>query len=125
MKARDIMDKRTSWVKEEDSLKMVCQVLIKNQLSGVPVVNKKNELVGFISERDIILSIAKHGRLESRVKEAMVRKVVSVKEEAQDVQISRIFLRYPFKYVPVVRGKKIVGIISRKNVIDKLLGYYY
>lgn len=125
MKAKDIMDKKVVSVSLDTSLRKICEILIKNKLSGIVVVDSKKHLCGFISERDIILRIARSGKLEEKTKDAMQKKVFSVEEDTSDSQISKIFLERPFRYLPVVRKKKVVGIISRKDVVDKLLGDYY
>ena len=125
LKIRDIMTKNIITVSEEMRVEKICDILIKNKLSGVPVLNKKGNLVGFVSERDIIASISMKDFLAKRAKDMMTKRVLSVKENMPAEQVSRIFIEKPFRYLPVTRGRRVVGVISRKDVINRLLGQYY
>ena len=125
LKAKDIMRKNVEAISENTDVRKICGILIKNSVSGLPVVNSSKRLIGFISERDIITSISKYGFLKKKAKDVMTKKVVSVNEDVLIEQVSKIFTDRPFRYIPVVRKGAIVGIISRKEVINRLLGQYY
>ena len=125
LKVKDIMDKNVVTVLPEAKVKDICRRLIKNRLSGLPVIDKKARLVGFISERDIIGAIEKKGFLNSEVKDIMKKRVFSVKENMFTEEVAKIFTDHPFRYLPVVRAGKVVGIVTRKEVIERLLGQYY
>lgn len=125
LRAKDIMRKDFGTVSEATDVQKVCNILIKNRVSGLPVINNNKKLIGFVSERDIITSISKHGSPKKKAKAIMTKKVVSVREDAPVEQISKIFTERPLRYIPVVRKGAVVGIISRKQVINRLLGQYY
>lgn len=125
LKVKDVMDKQVMTVLPEVSIKEVCRLLIKNRLSGVPVVDKKNKLVGFISERDIIAGVYRKDFLKKKVKDIMNKKVYFVKADMLTEEAARVFTDRPFRYLPVVGADRVVGIVSRKEVIERLLGQYY
>ena len=125
---KDIMNKSVSAVKPDTPLRKAAQVLVKKKISGLPVQDAKGRLVGFVSERDIITCVAKEGLKRCSVKivkDVMTKRVVSVEENSAAEKLSKIFTDTPFRYLPVTKNKKIVGIVSRKDVIHKLLGQYY
>ena len=123
--AKDIMQKKTVSVRHDATLKEASELLIKNKLSGIPVVNNKGNLIGFISERDIIEAISQDDFENKKTEDIMTKNVISINEDTSIEEVSRIFSKYPYRYIPVCRDKNIVGIISRKDVIEKLLGQYY
>ena len=125
LKAKDIMTKNVFCTEKNTKVRDICKLLIKHRLSGLPVVDKQGNLVGFISQRDIIARVALQDFLEKKAKDLMVKKVLYVFEDTFCDQISRIFTEKPYHYLPVIRAKKVVGIISRKDVIGRLLGQYY
>ncbi|MBL7071653.1 MAG: CBS domain-containing protein [Candidatus Omnitrophica bacterium] len=125
LKARDIMRKNFETVSENTDVKRICNILIKNRVSGLPVVNEKKKIRGFVSERDIINSIGKYGSPKKKARDIMTKHVVLVKEGESVERVSKIFTNKPFRYIPVVRKGFVVGIISRKEVIGRLLGQYY
>ena len=64
------------------SVKDVCKTLRKNNISGVPVMDSKGDLKGYLSEKNIIGAVCKNDFLKKTAGEIMVKKVISVKENA-------------------------------------------
>ena len=122
---RDIMTKDVATVGAAESIQSACKLLVNKKLSGVPVVDAKKNLVGFISERDIITAVGAGGLAGMKVSDVMTKKVFSVEDHSPMEYVSQIFTDKPFRYVPVTKGDKLVGIVSRRDVISKLLGQYY
>jgi len=125
LKVKDVMDKEVVTVLPDESVREISKMLVKNRLSGVPVVDKKDRLVGFISERDIITAVKAKDFLKKKAKDIMNKKVFSVKEDMLAEEVTKIFTDYPFRYLPVIKEGKVIGIVSRKQIIEKLLGHYY
>ncbi len=122
---KSIMDKKVVYANVNSTLKEVSKLLIDNTLSGMPVIDDKGELVGFVSERDIIKAISVEKFEQKKAKDIMTKGVISISEDTSCEEASQIFSKYPFRYIPICKNKKIVGIISRKNVIEKLMSQYY
>lgn len=125
---KDLMGKKIISADPSMSLQEISKILISNKLSGLPVVEKsKKKLVGFISERDIIIALSRGlvADKKVKVKDVMNKKVVSVEEKDLLEKASEIFTENPYRYLPVTKNKKLVGIISRKDVINKLMHHYY
>ncbi len=125
LKAKDIMSRDFETVTADADVQKICNILIKNKISGIPVVKDHKKLIGFVSERDIIASTGSRGFLKKKAKDIMTKKVFSVKESAPVERISKIFAEKPFRYIPVTKKDTVIGVISRKQVISKLLGQYY
>jgi len=143
MKARDIMVCQVYKVKEEDTVRSVIEKFIEHGISGVPVVNDRNEIVGYISDGDIMRYIGKHQdqvvdffyfstiiqgdneEFEERAKkllglnvmEIAQKKVMKVDWEEEIDRIAAILGKKRIKKLPVERNGVLVGIISRGNVI--------
>ena len=122
--AREVMSKSLIAVKDRDTVQYISGVLTKHVISGVPVVDTNKNVVGFVSERDIISSMSSTIS-KKKAKDIMTKQVVSAAANTPLEELSKLFSERPIKYIPIVENKKIVGVVSRKNVIDKLLGYYY
>ena len=125
LRAKDIMTKNVLSVRKDTNVVDVCKLLIKHRLSGLPVLDRKGRLVGFISQRDIIAKVALRDFLKKKAKDLMVKQVLYVFQDTLCDQISRIFTEKPYHYLPVIKAKKVIGIISRKDVIGRLLRQYY
>jgi len=125
MKVSKIMTTKVVKVEANTPVKEICRILISHKVSGVPVVDEENNLLGFVSERDIISKVGERGFLNKRALEVMNKDVIAVEKNASSEEVMQIFVNKPYRYIPVIKKGKLVGIISRKDLIDHLmLGYY-
>ena len=114
MLAKDIMTRDIIMVKPNMTVKQLAMLLIKNQISGAPVAAEDGKIVGVVSEADIL---AKKAR---QVKGIMSTKVVSVNEETSVEEIARLMTMHKIKRLPVMKGNKIVGIVSRADIVSAI-----
>lgn len=114
MIAKQIMTKEIITVSPSTTVKGLAQTLIKNQISGAPVAGKDGKIVGVVSEADIV---AKNGK---DVKAIMSKKIVSVEEDTPVEVIAQIMTTHKIKRVPVMRGAKVVGIVSRADIVSAI-----
>lgn len=143
-KVRDFMTRDLTSVIEDTPLKEVAELLSLRELSGIPVVNKENEVTGFISEKDIITSIfpeqigietptvigimnlsqiiKKLSRVgAAMVKDYMTEKPTCVREDTPTSDVAQIMLQKNLKRLPVIRNKRLVGIVDRASLSRILL----
>ena len=111
MVAKDIMTKKVITVSPLTTVKDLAKTLTKNDISGVPVADKTGKLLGIVSATDIV---AKSGK---QVKAIMSQKVVSVTEETPVEEIANLLTTHKINRVPVLREKKLLGIVSRADIV--------
>lgn len=114
MVARDIMTKEVITVKPGAPVKDLAKLLHKHKISGAPVVDTKGRIVGIVSEADIL---AKRGR---EVKTIMSKTVISISEETPVEEIATLMTHHKVKRLPVLRGEKIVGVVSRADIVSAI-----
>jgi len=114
MLAKDIMTRDIIVVKPKMTVKQLAMLLIKNQISGAPVAAEDGKIVGIVSEADIL---AKKGR---QVKGIMSTKVVSVSEDTPVEEIAQLMATHKVKRLPVMKGSKVVGIVSRADLVSAI-----
>jgi CBS domain-containing protein len=123
-KAQDVMQSNLITVSEDTEILEAITVLAKNGITGLPVVDDDFNLVGLVSEKDV-LSIAYRiiaeapGVLDSHktVSDIMTRDVVSFRVDDTLADVCQCFMNNPFRRVPVTENGKLVGLISRKEII--------
>lgn len=109
--------------KPDQEVGTVIETLRKKQISGAPVLNEKNELIGIISEQDclrVIIDSVYHNQPISkhRVEEYMNKEVVPVSINDDVVQVAHMFLKYRFRRFPVVDGKGVLkGLVSKRDIL--------
>lgn len=143
MNAYEIMNQEVYKVKEHDTIRTVIERFIKYRISGLPVVNDRNEIVAYLSDGDIMRYIGKHEdriynaysytffmkgdneEFEDRVQrllnmnvlEIAKRRVIKVSWNEEIENVAAILGKKQIKKLPVERNGVLVGIISRGDVI--------
>jgi CBS domain-containing protein len=143
MQARDVMTREVVATAPEASVKDVAVLMINNRVSGVPVLDQESRLVGIVTEGDLLrraesgtvrrssrwsewfapnsglaAEYAKsHGR---RVADVMTREVATLPETAGLVEIADLMETKGIKRIPVMEDGRLVGIVSRANLLQVL-----
>jgi len=143
MRAMDVMTSEVITVDENASVQAVAKLLAERGISAVPVVDKDNRVIGMVSEGDLLHRaetgterrrswwlemMASTNKLagdyvkshSGKVKDVMTRDVVSVIETTPVADIAILLETNRIKRVPVVRDGKLVGIVSRANLVRAL-----
>lgn len=121
LKARDVMTKDVITVDPDVTLLEAIRILIEKKISGMPVVNAGGEIVGIISEKDILNFVFDGNLQNTKVKEAMTKDVVSFPPDADVDSIILAIASHHFRRVPVVESGRLVGLISRRDIIQVAL----
>lgn len=121
--AADIMTSRPVSVHVSASISDAIVVLLRRDLSGLPVVDDERRLVGILSERDCLRVIAvgqytsdDHERLRS-VAEFMSPPTFTATPEAGLYSLADFFLTHHQRRLPILDREKLVGIVSRRDVL--------
>lgn len=148
-KISEIMKTDVYTVSDEANIKEVLQALVDCKTSGLPIVNAKQQVVGFISDGDIMKFIAKqnpriidmtsfitvwydtesfekklHDLMELSVMELATTKLVSVETDYDIDEVAKVLGEKKIKKVPVLEDGKLAGVISRSDILRYILGVY-
>jgi CBS-domain-containing membrane protein len=115
MKVGEIMTPNVISVSEDATTREVAQVLDRHRISGLPVCDGDGHIVGVISEFDLIAKPDAHV-----AKDAMSRDVISVMEDTSVDEVRYLLVHRRIKRVPVLRGQKLVGIVSRADLVREI-----
>jgi CBS domain-containing protein len=144
MNAGDVMTQSTVTVEPDASIMHAIQLMLKRRISGLPVVDETGALVGMLTEGDLLrraeLGTQKRrprwiefligpGRLASeyvsacgrKVSEVMTVPVHTVTEDTPLIDVVKIMESRQVKRLPVVRDGRLVGIVSRANLLRALV----
>jgi len=114
MIARDIMTRKVYTIRSDASAQEAAQLLDQHRISGLPVVDEGSDIIGIVTEADIISKVDKEGL---RVSDIMSTEVTSVNEETPVSEIALLLTERKIKRVPVVQDGKLVGIVSRADIV--------
>lgn len=148
--AKDIMTKKVITASRETTIGELSKILIQNNISGAPVIDKDGILVGMVTDADIItedlepifpiyfdpliISYAfmdNFEKFEKSMKEylatpvadIMVKRVKTVREDSPVSEVARIMVKDRINRIPVVdESNKVQGIISRADILKSMIG---
>ena len=111
MVAKDIMTLKVITASPTTPVKNLAKILLQNRISGAPVVDKSGKILGIVSEADLLTKKGKEAR------SIMSPKVIEVGEETPVEEIASLMTHHNIKRLPVMRGEKLVGIVSRADIV--------
>ncbi len=122
----DYMTRKLITFTPDQSIMEVMEKLIKNRISGAPVVNENNELLGVISEGDCIKHISDSRYHNLPMLNATVAQNMAIDVETIDANMNvfdaaRFFIERKHRRFPIVEDGKLVGQISQMDVIKAAL----
>ena len=121
MIASDIMTRKVATIRPEASAQEAAQLLDEKRISGAPVVDAESKIIGIITEADIISKVNRDGLC---VADIMSHDVTAISEETPVSEIAALLTERKIKRVPVVCDGKLVGIVSRADIVHAVAQGY-
>ncbi len=119
-KAKEIMRTNVLSVTKDSPIQKAVDMLVENGITGLPVVDIETKLVGIISEKDVLKLLYNLDTNEGYVEDYMTRCVVSFDVENDLLEICESLIENGFRRVPILSDGKLVGIISRRDIISHI-----
>jgi CBS domain-containing protein len=113
IKAKDFMTKEVVTIQPEATVEELARLLIDHNISGVPVVDKDNNLLGIVTENDLI---SQNKRLHIPG-EICVKDVVSITEDTTLQEVATLMSEKNIHTLPVLRDKVVVGIAGKADIV--------
>lgn len=121
IQAKDIMSKSVMTVNENAKIVDVIRLLVENKVTGLPVVSEDGRLFGMVTEKDILKLLLYDPDVKGKTAEdVMTSEIVSCKEDEDLMKIFETLVEFNFRRVPVLSEGRLVGIISRRDIIKFL-----
>ena len=145
LKVKDFMTKDVITISSAATVEELARLLIEHKISGVPVVNNKKELIGIVTENDLISQnkrlhiptiirlfdafiVFGSGKLEEEIKkmaaatveEICIKKVVSITEDTPLQEVATIMSEQKIHLLPVLRNNVVVGIVGKADIVNAM-----
>jgi CBS domain-containing protein len=119
--AKTIMTTNVISVKRQTEVYEAIRTLSENNITGLPVVNDDMSIAGIITEKDVLKLLYDVESTPGKVEDFMTKGVVGFNEDDSLIDITECLIKNSFRRVPITAGGKLVGIISRKDIIAYIL----
>ncbi len=117
---RDYMATPALTLKPDQSIYEAMEFFLDHKISGAPVVDDDNKILGVISEKDCLKLVAKdtdHHPWDVNVADFMTKKVICILPDMDIYYAAGIFLNNVYRRLPVVENDKVIGQLSRRDVL--------
>lgn len=107
----------------ETNVLSAIRILLDNKISGAPVVDDTGWIIGVLSEYDCLkpnLISSYHNDAGTLVKDCMTTDVVTIKSHISLTEAAEIFMENGVRRLPVVENKKLIGQISRRDILEAI-----
>jgi CBS domain-containing protein len=115
--ARNIMTERVTAVSPQTPLSAIVATLVAEKIGGVPVVDRQDAVVGFVSEVDVVQALLRDDPDHTEARDIMSHPVATIDEFATAEEVIDTLRCQQIHHLPVIRGGKLVGIISPVDVL--------
>ncbi len=122
-RVRDFMATDLVTVAPEMDIHSAIELLLEREVSGAPVIDGKGDLVGILSIKDclkIAYSASYHKERGGPVSEFMSSDVQTIEADADIVEAAEMFLKSRYRRFPVMSEDRLVGLISRYDILKAL-----
>jgi CBS domain-containing protein len=129
MIAKDLMRQEVFTIRDDEPVSELVDVLVREHLHGVPVLDGAGLLVGVVTQQDVFFSQVSVGGQVARdgsekgatlVRDIMTTPALSAEEDTEILALCRMMTRLRIHRVPIVRAGKVIGIISSLDVCGAL-----
>ncbi|MCP3940707.1 MAG: CBS domain-containing protein [Desulfobacteraceae bacterium] len=144
--AKDIMATNIISISPDTEIPKAVEIMLKNHINGVPVVDNDGQLIGILCQSDLIFQqknipippifaildsifpLFSSKKLDdqfqkmvaTKVEQAMVTKVTTITADTPVSEIASLMVEKHFHTIPVVEGKKVIGIIGKEDILKTL-----
>ena len=111
-------------INEKKSINDAIQLLSKNKIGALPVINNQMKLCGIISERDIINVISENKSINfslSLIDSIMTAKVITCDKNTKSNVLMEIMTTNKIRHIPIMENNLLIGIVSIGDVVQRLL----
>ena len=143
MKVSEIMSRNVITIKKDTSIEEIAHILTENNISGVPVVDDENHVIGMVTQKDLLyrdieprfpavveilgglifLKGVRHYQEELRkivatkAENLMTRNVITINEDAEIEKAAELMVEKDINRIPVVINGNLAGIVSRADIV--------
>lgn len=119
--SRDVMTTDILAVSPDMTVKDAINCLVHHRVSGAPVVDAAGRLVGIITEFQLLEAIFTPEVKKHLVGDFMTKDVLTITENTMLSDVAHLFITHRIRRVPVVRDDRVVGIVSRHDLLRYIL----
>ena len=121
MKIKDLMTTAVTWIRPNTSVTQIANLMRQENIGALPVCTDRGELLGIVTDRDIVIRSLPEGSNKKTAEDIMTKHPVFVHPDMNTHQAALLFAKYQVRRLPVIEGKKLIGMVSLGDLAKKTL----
>lgn len=117
MRIMDVMSTEVVTVAPDSTLKQIATVLASHGISGAPVVDSKGQVLGIVSETDLVVEESGSDRVARRASEVMTAPAITIDIGRRVYEAARLMSEHRINRLPVLNDGTLAGIVSRADIV--------
>lgn len=122
-RCHNVMKSDVVTIKEDAAVDDAIALLLQHNISGLPVVDNRNQLLGIVTEYNLMQSVMRPDLKSETVKSIMTAGVITVDEDTILLKVVSIMQKHHIRRIPVVRNGVLVGVIARRDLLHYVTEY--
>ena len=120
---KDIMTTNVITARKELPIFDAADILVDHHITGIPIVDEENNLIGLLSEYDVLRVLKEMTPNQQKtVEDFMTKNVVAFEDTTSVLAVWEFFIENKTKRrVPIVRNGKLVGVVSRGDIVKQIV----
>ncbi len=114
---REVMTRQVVSVAPDATVDQVIELLLRHAVSGLPVIDDDQRLLGVVTEYDLLEALYDHEIGNQPVRDHMTRDPLCIADDTPLVAVADLMLTSRMRRLPVVRDGRLVGLVSRHDLI--------
>ena len=117
--ASDLMSKPVITARNNDNLSDIVVCLRENKIRHLPIVNDKKQLIGIVSNRDMLVATNTPANVDGErwASHIMTPNPITTTEETQGSDVASLLLKHRIGCLPIMHGERIVGIVTESDFV--------
>lgn len=128
MKAKDLMTKEVIFAKPDETIKEVLLKMLKNNISGLPILDNEKRVIGILSQTDIVRLSEKYKKEDlenmkvNQIIKGRKKKLIVAKPNTPIKRLIRLMVKHDISRIPIVDSEnKILGIVTKTDILKLFL----
>ena len=120
-KIKHIMTTDVITTKKQTQVYQAVAAMVENNITGLPIINDDGTIAGILTEKDVLTLLYSAKNVDAKIEDYMTKNPITFRPEDDIVKVTNCLIKNNFRRVPIVDKGRLVGIVSRKDVIQYIL----
>lgn len=107
-------------ISEDSPVQFAAQAMIEGNCSSLIIIDKNNQVIGIVTERDFTRKVVAEGDFDKTIGEICTRKLETISRDASSHDALSLMHKHKIRHLPVIEDNEIIGVVSMRDLYESL-----